>query len=98
MEAWPHERMNLSRSGQSGDDGWCAITRENSVTPSGANAIAVPGWPDLAAAGASIASPTIALMARPSSSVAPGYKASAMVTSVASQPFEIGLGGASLNP
>ena len=52
------------------------------MTPSGAKAIAVPECPDLAAAGASIASAAISLIARPSSSLAPGYKVSAMATTV----------------
>ena len=48
------------------------------MTPSGARAIAVPLWPELALAGASMATRHDSRMTRPSRSLAPGNRVSVM--------------------
>ena len=61
IEACPLDRTNRSRSGQCGSAGSCRMTRVNRTWASGARAMAVPGWPELAARGASMARPRMTL-------------------------------------
>ena len=68
IEAWPADRTKRSRSGQSGSAGSWRMTRLNSTWASGARAMAVPGWPELALRGASMAKPRMTSIARSSRS------------------------------
>jgi hypothetical protein len=61
-EAWPTDSTKRSRSGQSGSDGSWRMTRVQSTWASGASAMAVPGWPELAFCGMSMARPRMTLM------------------------------------
>ena len=75
MHAWPALSTKRSRSGHSVSAGWRAGSGGRSCSPSGASAIAVPGWPALAFCTASIARPRIvsidSLRISPSSASAP---------------------------
>src|SRR5439155_14379466 len=69
MHAWPAESTNRSRSGHAGSVGSYRITRVHRTWASGASAMAVPGWPELARCGASMARPRMTLMPSCSRSV-----------------------------
>ena len=62
MEACPLDRTNRSRSGQLGAFGSYRMMRVQSTWASGASAIAVPEWPELAFSGASMARPRTTLI------------------------------------
>src|SRR5210317_752477 len=62
MEACPADKTNRSRFGQMGAAGSKRNRRFQSQYPTGAKAIGVPGWPELAACTASIAKVRIVLM------------------------------------
>ena len=68
IEAWPLDRMKRSRSGQWGSAGSWRMTRVNRTWASGASAMAVPGWPESAFCGASMARPRMTLIPSCSSS------------------------------
>ncbi len=76
IDAWPLESTKRSRFGQIGSFGSKRITRFHSVYTSGASAIGVPGWPELAACTASIDSVRIVLMQRVSISCVAATSAS----------------------
>jgi hypothetical protein len=76
MDAWPFESTKRSRFGQSGSLGSNLRMRFQIVYTSGASAIGVPGWPELAARTASMDSVRIVMIASWSScalSVMTGY-------------------------
>src|SRR3954469_10841049 len=62
IDAWPAESTKRSRSIHCESAGSCFITRVNSEYVTGASAIGVPGWPELAFWTASIDSVRIVLM------------------------------------
>ena len=62
MEACPQDSTNRSRSGHFGSSGSWFMIRVHSTWASGARAIAVPLWPELAFSGASMARPRITLI------------------------------------
>src|SRR3954468_5639665 len=72
MTACPADRMKRSRSGHMGSLGSYFMTRVHSTWASGARAIAVPGWPELARWGPSMAKPRMTLIASCSSSASLG--------------------------
>src|SRR3954454_9993680 len=72
ITACPAERMKRSRSGHIGSDGSYFMTLVHNTWASGARAIAVPGWPELARCGASMARPRMTLMPSCSRSVVIG--------------------------
>src|ERR1044071_1670929 len=64
MEAWPHDRTKRSRFGQRGFPGLKRRNRDHRVWTTGARAIGVPGWPELATWTASMARVRMVLMTR----------------------------------
>src|SRR5436190_12643425 len=63
MEAWPIDSTKRSRLGQIGSSGSKRRKRCHRQYTTGASAIGVPGWPELAACTASIDSVRMVLMA-----------------------------------
>ncbi len=72
IDAWPLDKMKRSRSGQVGSAGSWRMIRVNRTCANGASAMAVPGWPESAFWGAS--------MARPRTTLIPSCSSSASVT------------------